>query len=67
MNRVTGALEQQRRFYTEAPYSRVGSIDRDNQDTEQPGHIWELGYPGHIWELGYPGHIRELGYPGHIW
>ena len=39
MNRVTGALEQLRRFYTEAPYSRVGSIDRDNQDTEQPGHI----------------------------
>ena len=63
MNRVTGALQQLRRLYTEALYSRVGSIDRDTQDTEQPGL---LGYPGHIGELGFPGHIGKLGYPGNI-
>ena len=28
--------------HAEAPYSRVGSIDRDTQDTEQPGPL------GHI-------------------
>jgi len=38
--------------HTEAPYSRVGSIERDTRDTEQPGLP---GYPGQIGEGGLSG------------
>ena len=31
--------------HAEAPYSRVGSIDRDTQDTEQPGPLGHIEAP----------------------
>ena len=45
MNRVTVAMEQLSCLYWEAPYSRVGSIDRDTRDTEKPGPLGHAEAP----------------------
>jgi len=64
--------------HTEAPYSRVGSIERDTRDTEQPGPLGHTEAPySRVGSIerdtrdteqpglpGYPGQIGEGGLSG---